>query len=119
MPLNELPILIFENAQTLHSWLEEQHSESSGIWVRLYSKNSAIPSITFEELLDEGLCFGWSESMRRKFDQVSYLQRFTPRKTPGTQSKRNLERVRVLVEEGRMTSIGLIALGMNNNQLLH
>jgi hypothetical protein len=62
----------------------------------------------------EGLCVGWSESSRRSYDGTSYLQRFTPRKTIGTQSKRNLERARILVRAGRMTSAGLKALGWDS-----
>jgi uncharacterized protein YdeI (YjbR/CyaY-like superfamily) len=111
---NELPILTFEYDNELRAWLVENHSVSKGIWVRIFSKHSTIPSLTFEELLDEGLCFGWSESTRRKYDQDSYLQRFTPRKTVGTKSRRNLERVRELMKDGRMTSSGLQALGMGD-----
>jgi uncharacterized protein YdeI (YjbR/CyaY-like superfamily) len=110
---NELHIMTFENGIELRTWLAEHHSNSEGVWVRIFSKHAAVPTVTFEELLDEGLCFGWSESMRRKYDQDSYLQRFTPRKTVGTKSRRNLERVRELVKNGRMTSSGLKALGMD------
>jgi uncharacterized protein YdeI (YjbR/CyaY-like superfamily) len=62
-------------------------------------------------VLDEGLCFGWSESTRRKYDNVSYLQKFTPRNSVGTQSARNLARVQLLIEQGKMTPLGLTALG--------
>jgi uncharacterized protein YdeI (YjbR/CyaY-like superfamily) len=109
-----LPILTFENGSELRKWLVENHSNSEGIWVRIFSKHAALPSVTFEELLDEGLCFGWSESMRRKFDQDSFLQRFTPRKTVGTKSRRNLERVLELMKDGKMTPSGLQALGMGD-----
>jgi uncharacterized protein YdeI (YjbR/CyaY-like superfamily) len=111
---NELHIMTFENGNELRTWLVENHSNSDGIWVRIFSKHSNVPTVTFEELLDEGLCFGWSESTRRKYDQDSYLQRFTPRKTVGTKSSRNLERVRELMKNGRMTSSGLKALGMGD-----
>lgn len=113
MATDDLPIMTFEDIHTLRSWLAENHAKSDGIWVHIYSKSSSFRSITFEEVLDEGLCFGWSESMRRKYDQNSYLQRFSPRKTKGTQSKRNLERVRVLIKEGRMTLPGLKVLGID------
>jgi len=78
--------------------------------VRIGKANSGLPSITFDELLDEGLCFGWSESMRRKGDSQSYLQRFTPRRTKGAKSKRNQERIKRLIQEGKMTSAGLEVL---------
>jgi uncharacterized protein YdeI (YjbR/CyaY-like superfamily) len=110
---NDLPIMTFETGISLRSWLLDHHDASEGIWVRVFSKRSAVQSVTFEELLDEGLCFGWSESMRRKYDQNSYLQRFTPRKTVGTQSRRNLDRVSILINDGRMTTAGYKALGMD------
>jgi uncharacterized protein YdeI (YjbR/CyaY-like superfamily) len=113
MSIDTLPVMTFEDENELRTWLAEHHTKSDGIWVRIYSKTSAMQSVTFEELLDEGLCFGWSESKRRKYDQNSYLQQFTPRKTVGTQSKRNLERVQVLIKNDRMTSAGLKALGMD------
>ena len=108
----ELPILAFTSADELHVWLENHHAESRGIWLRIFKKNSGVPSVSFEDVLDQGLCFGWSESSRCSYDNISYLQRFTPRKTLGTQSKRNAERVRALIREGRMTQAGLTALGL-------
>jgi uncharacterized protein YdeI (YjbR/CyaY-like superfamily) len=113
---DNLPVMAFENNNELRCWLNEHHHDADGIWVRIHSKRSGVRCISFEELLDEGLCFGWSESKRLKYDRVSYLQRYTPRKTVGTKSGRNLERVRELIKAGRMTSFGLKALGMENEQ---
>ncbi len=110
--MDELPVLTFASAVELREWLEDNHSTSGGIWVRIYTRRSGLPSVTFDELLDEGLCFGWSESMRRKYDRESYLQRFTPRKASGTQSKRNLDRAQTLIINGKMTLNGMRALGM-------
>lgn len=113
MSLDELPTLTFRSANDLHIWLEHHHAQSHGIWLRIFKKRAGIPSVSFEEVLDAGLCFGWSESSRRSYDHDSYLQRFTPRKTIGTQSKRNLERARALIDAGRMTPSGLKALGLD------
>jgi uncharacterized protein YdeI (YjbR/CyaY-like superfamily) len=109
--LDNLPILEFETADELRAWLEDHHDSSKGMWLRIYKKNSGIRSVTFEQVLDEGLCFGWSESTRRRYDSDSYLQKFTPRKSVGTQSVRNLARAKLLVEQGKMKPSGLIALG--------
>jgi uncharacterized protein YdeI (YjbR/CyaY-like superfamily) len=106
----DLPIQAFESAIQLRSWLSTNHSTSHGLWVRVFKRGAGVASVTFDELLDEGLCFGWSESMRRKCDSGSYLQKFTPRKTVGTQSERNQARIRSLVQEGRMTPAGLKVL---------
>ena len=111
--LDNLPILEFETSVELRAWLEEHHASSEGMWLRIYKKHSGIRSVTFEQVLDEGLCFGWSESTRQKYDDVSYLQKFTPRKSNGTQSARNRSRAKLLIQQGRMKPSGLIALGRN------
>jgi uncharacterized protein YdeI (YjbR/CyaY-like superfamily) len=114
--LENLPILEFETSELLHAWLEDHHATSKGMWLRIYKKHSGVRSVAFEQVLDEGLCFGWSESARRKYDNNSYVQKFTPRKTNGTQSARNLDRVRVLIEQGKMKPSGLAALGMDKEK---
>lgn len=111
-PDTPLPILEFPSADDLRTWLREHHATSEGIWLRIYKKGSGVSSVTFEEVLDEGLCFGWSESQRRKGDARSYLQRFTPRRTIGTTSRRNLDRAARLIAAGKMTPAGLKALGL-------
>lgn len=105
-----LPIVEFITQSELRSWLKEHHAASRGVWVRMFKKSSGAPSVSFEQLLDEGLCFGWSESTRRSYDHISYLQKFTPRKTKGTTSERNRQRIKELIEAGRMTKAGLDAL---------
>ncbi len=109
---DDLPVMEFKNGADLREWLTKNHSTSPGIWIRVSHKLSKVESVTFKELLDEGLCFGWSESMRRGYDEVSCLQRFTPRKTKGTATARNIEHVRGLISAERMTDQGLLALGL-------
>lgn len=106
----ELPIASFVSRAELRRWLDINHSVSTGIWVRLAKKGSGITSVTFEDVLEEGLCFGWSESNRRAGDAVSYLQRFTPRRVRGTTSERNHRLADRLTAEGLMTEFGLRAL---------
>lgn len=110
--LDDLPIINFASSGDLHAWLKEHHESSKGIWLQIFKKNSGIPSVTFADVLDEGLCFGLSESKRLKYNAESYLQKFSPRKAKGTQSKRNLERAAILIEEGCMTAAGRKALGL-------
>lgn len=107
----DLPILTFQDVAALRQWLEANHATSAGILVRVYKRGAGIASVSFEDMLDEGLCFGWSESLRLKGDSASYLQRFTPRTTTGTTSERNRRHVERLMREGRMTAAGLRALG--------
>jgi uncharacterized protein YdeI (YjbR/CyaY-like superfamily) len=106
----ELPIVEFTSRAELRSWLIDRHTISEGVWVRVFKKSSAMPSIPFDQLLDEGLCFGWSESSRRSYDEKSYLQKFTPRKKRGTQSERNRKRIEALIDAGMMTRSGLDVL---------
>jgi uncharacterized protein YdeI (YjbR/CyaY-like superfamily) len=114
----ELPVLTFKSEDVLHLWLMKNHLISEGMWVRVYKKDSGVASVTFEEILDEGLCFGWSESKRIKGDKQSYLQRFTPRRTKGTTSKRNQEHIKRLMEEKKMMPEGIKALGVSMEDLL-
>lgn len=107
----QFPILEFKDVATLRRWLEDHHATSHGILVRMYKQGTGIASVRFEDVLDEGLCFGWSESLRLKGDSLSYLQQFTPRKTQGTSSERNRRHAKRLIREGRMTAAGLRALG--------
>jgi uncharacterized protein YdeI (YjbR/CyaY-like superfamily) len=110
----DFPIVEFRTRADLRSWLVDQHCTSDGVWVRLFKKSSAIPSITFDQLLDEGLCFGWSESTRRSYNENSYLQKFAPRKKRGTTYERNRKRIEVLIDAGMMTRSGLDVLYENN-----
>ncbi len=105
-------MLTFRSGANLRSWLIENHDTSAGIWIRIFKENTGVASVSFAEVLDEGLCFGWSESSRRKGDDNSYLQRFTPRRKVGTGSKRNREHVERLIREGKMTPAGAKALGL-------
>src|SRR5262245_23173563 len=110
--LEQLPILEFASQAELRTWLSQNHSISPGIWIRIAKKASAKPSVSFEQVLDEGLCYGWSESTRRAYDNSSYLQKFSPRRTKGTTSERNRRRVKALTQAGKMTKPGFKALGL-------
>ncbi len=89
MTVEGLEVLAFTDRAALRAWLTQNHAGHPGIWVRLAKARSGVASVTFQEVLEEGLCFGLSESMRRPGDETTYLQRFTPRRTKGTTSDRN------------------------------
>ena len=88
-PIDGLAVADFATAADLEGWLESHHATSPGLWVRLGRARSGRVSVAFHDLLTLGLCFGWSESTRRAYDDASYLQRFTPRRKVGTASERN------------------------------
>jgi len=71
--------------------------------VRVFKLGGSTDSVSFGDLLDQGLCFGWRESLRHKGDDFSYYQKFTPRKTKETTSKRNLADAKLLIKNGEMT----------------
>jgi uncharacterized protein YdeI (YjbR/CyaY-like superfamily) len=88
-------------------WLEKHHATSTELLVGLYKKGCGKPSITWPEAVDEALCFGWIDGVRRSLDERSYVIRFTPRKPDSNWSAVNLKRAQHLAEAGRMHAAGL------------
>ncbi|SFC04082.1 Uncharacterized conserved protein YdeI, YjbR/CyaY-like superfamily, DUF1801 family [Parapedobacter composti] len=88
-------------------WLSENHREKQGVWLVTYSKKSGKPTLTWSEAVDEALCFGWIDSIKKKLDEERAMQFFGKRKPTSTWSKINKEKVSRLIEEGRMTPAGL------------
>jgi uncharacterized protein YdeI (YjbR/CyaY-like superfamily) len=106
------PTLAFQDIiSELRRWMEANHATSAGVLVRIQKRGSGIAGVTFENVLDEGLCFRWSESWRLEGDSASYVQQITPRKTKGATSERNRKCVERLKQEGQMTATALRALG--------
>ena len=79
------------------------------LWVGFYTKDSGKPSITWPESVDQALCFGWIDGMRKRVDEISYQIRFTPRRRVSIWSATNIKRARELAEQGQMRPIGLKA----------
>lgn len=90
-------------------WLEEHHNTTQELWVGFYKTSSGKPSITWPEAVDEALCFGWIDGLRKGIDSISYTIRFTPRKPRSTWSAVNVKRVNELSRLGRMRPAGLKA----------
>ena len=107
---DDLPIVSFRTVQQLWSWLDRHHDAHPGVWVELQKAGSLEASISFHDLLEAGLAYGWSESSRRSHTPTSFLQKFTPRRTQGTTSDRNARIADRLEGEGRMTPAGRRAL---------
>lgn len=107
-----LPVLSFLDQSALREWLATHHTSHPGIWLRIATASAPVSTVTFAEVLEEGLAHGWSEASRRRYDEVSYLQRFAPRRRIGTRSDRNLSIAQRLIAEGRMTPAGYRALGV-------
>ncbi|KAL1841466.1 hypothetical protein VTJ49DRAFT_7021 [Mycothermus thermophilus] len=88
-------------------WLENNHSDGPGVWLKMAKKGGGTTSITYDEALDAALCWGWIDGQRKGFDAQHFLQRFTPRRNGSLWSKRNCDKVASLIEAGRMRSPGL------------
>lgn len=104
---NDLEVILFGSGEEWQQWLAQHHNTSKGIWLRIYKKDSGAVSITRDEALDEALCYGWIDGQANKYDESSYLQKFTPRRPKSLWSKRNIEHIARLEKEGRMKPLGL------------
>lgn len=106
VPQDDLPIKAFKARELFEAWVAK-NAEGKGIWLRVYKKDSGIPSITINEALDVALCFGWIDGQRNKYDEDSYIQKYTTRRPKSLWSKKNIENTGRLIKAGRMTARGL------------
>jgi uncharacterized protein YdeI (YjbR/CyaY-like superfamily) len=104
-----MDITFFKAPADFRKWLEKHHATERELWVGYYKKDSGKPSITWPESVDEALCFGWIDGVRKSVDESSYKIRFTPRKRGSIWSAVNLKRAQELIETGRMQPAGLQA----------
>jgi hypothetical protein len=102
-----MEFLRFATSLEFRRWLETNHALSDGIWLRFFKKNSGEQSVTYAQALDEALCFGWIDGQLKSHDELSWLQKFTPRRRKSQWSKRNTSHVERLIQAGAMTTAGL------------
>jgi uncharacterized protein YdeI (YjbR/CyaY-like superfamily) len=99
-------IRAFKDSAAFEAWLAKHHDREREIFLRIYKKGSAIPSVTNEEAIDAALCWGWIDAIRKVYDEDSFLQRFTPRGPKSRWSEINRSRIERLTRAGRMTPHG-------------
>lgn len=97
----------FARVAQLESWLEKHHADRNGLWLKIAKRDSGVESVSWAEVVDTVLCFGWIDGQRKSFDAVYYLQRITPRRRRSAWSLINVEKVEALTEAGRMRAAGL------------
>ncbi len=97
----------FKTPEAFRKWLVKYHRQKTEQWVGYYKKGSGKPSITWSESVDQALCYGWIDGLRRSIDDVSYMIRFTPRKKGSHWSKVNLKKVEELQKQGLMEPAGI------------
>lgn len=97
---------IFRTPAEWRAWLEKNHAKSAEVWLAYYKKASGKKSVTYNEALDEALCFGWIDSIVKRLDEEKYMQRYSPRKPGSIWSARNKAHIARLVAEGRLAPAG-------------
>jgi uncharacterized protein YdeI (YjbR/CyaY-like superfamily) len=100
----------FATPAAFRAWLARNHAKADELWVGYYKKDSGKPSITWPESVDQALCFGWIDGVRKSVDDVSYMIRFSRRRAGSIWSGVNIKRAQVLIEQGLMQPAGLKAL---------
>lgn len=104
-----MEIKFFKTPNDFRRWLERHHANTPELWVGYYKKDSGKPSMTWPESVDQALCFGWIDGIRKSVDEISYTIRFTPRKSKSIWSVVNIRRAQELGEQGLMQPAGLKA----------
>jgi uncharacterized protein YdeI (YjbR/CyaY-like superfamily) len=97
----------FKDAKSFSTWLGKNHDKQDEIWIKIHKVGSGLPSITPREAIDVCLCWGWIDAVRKGFDDMSYLQRYTPRGRKSIWSQINVDNVARLIKDGQMTARGL------------
>lgn len=106
----------FATPAAFRSWLEKNHVEAVELWVGFHKTGTGKPSITWPESVDEALCFGWIDGIRKRIDEASYTIRFTRRKPTSVWSAVNIRKMAVLIEQGRVVPAGLAAFAKRSEE---
>jgi uncharacterized protein YdeI (YjbR/CyaY-like superfamily) len=102
-----MKVQYFKDQAALRRWLEKNGAKAKEIWIGFYKKDSGKVGITYAQALDEALCFGWIDGIKKSVDELSYTNRFTPRSPKGKWSKINTGHIERLTKAGMMMPAGL------------
>jgi uncharacterized protein YdeI (YjbR/CyaY-like superfamily) len=103
----DAPVVPFRDVSAFESWLEKHFGDQAGVWLKLAKKESGIPSLTSDEAVDVGLCFGWISGQRKSLDERYYLQKYVPRRARSRWSQVNVDKVAELTAAKRMRAPGI------------
>jgi len=106
-PESDADVIFFPDAAAFETWLTDHVDHTPGVWLKIAKKSSGIPSLTDDEAVDVGLCFGWISGQRKSLDDVYYLQKYVPRRPRSRWSQVNVRKVEQLTAAGRMRPSGL------------
>lgn len=104
------PVRLFKSKQDWAAWLEKNHRENAGLWLRLAKKGSRLRSVSYKEALEVALCHGWIDGQKRPESEQAWLQRFVPRSSKSIWSKINREKALALIASGEMKAAGQEAI---------
>ncbi|WP_437790442.1 YdeI/OmpD-associated family protein [Sorangium sp. So ce693] len=96
----------FPTEAAFEAWLAANHARETELWLKIHKKDSGVPTVTYAQALDVALCWGWIDGIRKSFDEISFLQRYTPRKARSVWSQINRDHIARLTAAGRMTPHG-------------
>ena len=102
-----MKVQFFETRDAFRRWLKKNHAKVDELYVGFYKKASGRKTVEYHEAVEEALCFGWIDGVRKSIDDISYTNRFSPRKPRSKWSRINIARVERLIKEGRMDTSGL------------
>jgi len=105
--VNEAEVIAFRDAAEFETWLDAHVDLPVGVWLKIAKKGSGVPSLTGDEAVDVGLCYGWISGQRKSHDEVYYLQKYVPRRPRSRWSQVNVAKVEELIAAGRMRPSGL------------
>jgi uncharacterized protein YdeI (YjbR/CyaY-like superfamily) len=97
----------FKSCSEWRAWLAQNHARANELWLVFYKKNSGKYGVSYEEAVEEAVCFGWIDGVIKRIDHEKYALRFSPRRPGSIWSESNKRRVAQMIEQGRMTEIGL------------
>lgn len=104
---DEAEVIVFRDAAEFQAWLAENVDRNAGVWLKIAKKESGVASLTDDQAVDVGLCYGWISGQRRALDEVYYLQKYVPRRPRSRWSQVNVRKVEELMAAGRMRPPGL------------
>jgi uncharacterized protein YdeI (YjbR/CyaY-like superfamily) len=102
-----MDIIYFKSAAEFRNWLKKNHALQKELFVGFYKKDSGIKGITYQEAVDQAICFGWIDGIKKRVDEFSYMHRFSPRKIKSFWSHVNIKRVQELINLGKMHQVGM------------
>jgi uncharacterized protein YdeI (YjbR/CyaY-like superfamily) len=105
--ISDLPIITFASQEEWRQWLDQNHQDEKGLWIKIYKKATGKPTVTHESALEVALCYGWIDGQSKSLDEESYLQKFTPRRPKSIWSKINIGHIERLMKEGKMKPAGI------------